>query len=466
MIDTIVIGAGVGGLSAANYEAKKGKKVLVLEQRAEVGGKASPKYSENLVMDPGPSIIIMKWVYEQFAQDMGINLSDYIKFSTLDSILSLSYNDKVYQIPSGKSEFEKYISEYFPNDVAGFKWMFEACKPVEKNLKKTVYNQTYNHIGDILNLPIKLSPKTLELLLPFKKNVEKHFSSPEIKGFLYDFPNYAGLSWESSNPTPWFILYSMITEGVFYPTGGIHQIPFAYKKLAQEQGVAINLNEHVEKIDRKDSKYIVTTTKNVYTCSNLIANIDPILTERMLGIQAKKAKSSYSYCTITYSYETCKAPHHLLHIPSNYDEVYGSIYSHQIENLDNFIFYLNHPHVTDSTTDKYLFSVAPISTELSKSKWDDLITKYDRYITDYIHKTGIATGLKRIDYQTPAIFESRDGNPKGSLFGSGYDWFGLLPQPLTNQRHQGIVHCGQAVQPGAGLPMVTLSGKFASESLQ
>lgn len=40
VFDAIIIGAGHNGLVAANYLAKAGKKVVVLEQRHVVGGAA------------------------------------------------------------------------------------------------------------------------------------------------------------------------------------------------------------------------------------------------------------------------------------------------------------------------------------------------------------------------------------------------------------------------------------------
>ncbi len=43
-VDIIVIGAGLNGLVAANYLAKAGKKVLVLERRAIAGGQAATEY--------------------------------------------------------------------------------------------------------------------------------------------------------------------------------------------------------------------------------------------------------------------------------------------------------------------------------------------------------------------------------------------------------------------------------------
>lgn len=52
MADVIVIGAGLNGLVAANYLAKAGKRVLVLERRAIVGGQAATEwFGEGFMVD-------------------------------------------------------------------------------------------------------------------------------------------------------------------------------------------------------------------------------------------------------------------------------------------------------------------------------------------------------------------------------------------------------------------------------
>ena len=55
--DTIVIGAGVAGLTAARLLADAGRDVVVLEARARVGGRVSTDRDNGLVTDLGASWI-------------------------------------------------------------------------------------------------------------------------------------------------------------------------------------------------------------------------------------------------------------------------------------------------------------------------------------------------------------------------------------------------------------------------
>jgi phytoene dehydrogenase-like protein len=81
---------------------------------------------------------------------------------------------------------------------------------------------------------------------------------------------------------------------------------------------------------------------------------------------------------------------------------------------------------------------------------------------------GISDG--EIDFvrrQDPRTFRDRDGNFHGTLYGpeeSARLW-GLVPLRNMDERVRGLYYVGGSVQPGAGMPMVTLSGKFVADLL-
>lgn len=74
----IVIGAGIGGLSAAIRLAASGFTVTVYETNDRVGGKMSEIESGGFRWDTGPSVITMRHVLEDTFSAAGRVLSDYV----------------------------------------------------------------------------------------------------------------------------------------------------------------------------------------------------------------------------------------------------------------------------------------------------------------------------------------------------------------------------------------------------
>lgn len=70
--DTIIIGGGIAGLTASIYMARAGKKVLLLERSAHLGGRASSMTKHGCTLNQGPRALFVKGEGKQILQELGI----------------------------------------------------------------------------------------------------------------------------------------------------------------------------------------------------------------------------------------------------------------------------------------------------------------------------------------------------------------------------------------------------------
>ena len=78
MLDTAIIGAGYGGLSAAIRMAAAGKKVAIFEAQTKPGGKASEVFLDGIYSDTGPSVLTMPHVLDELLQLGGTRLGEAV----------------------------------------------------------------------------------------------------------------------------------------------------------------------------------------------------------------------------------------------------------------------------------------------------------------------------------------------------------------------------------------------------
>lgn len=120
--DAIVIGAGMGGLTAAAHLVKAGLRVLVLERNPHIGGTAYVYHRKGFTFPMGPLGFSHPGLVKTVLEDLGIE--EGLKFSRvhyqirafgLDLSLSLPFTDMV-----------KELSKLFPADAEGVKHFFET----------------------------------------------------------------------------------------------------------------------------------------------------------------------------------------------------------------------------------------------------------------------------------------------------------------------------------------------------
>ena len=79
----IVIGAGLGGLSAAISLAQEGYAVTILEKNAKIGGKLNVLKERGFSFDLGPSILTLPHIFGRLFERSGKKMVDYIPIRPL-----------------------------------------------------------------------------------------------------------------------------------------------------------------------------------------------------------------------------------------------------------------------------------------------------------------------------------------------------------------------------------------------
>ena len=182
----VVIGAGLGGLSAAIYGRLAGYDVLVLEKSDKVGGKAAGITIGEYTLDPGPSIIILPKLYEAVFKAAGRQMSNYLRFQPLTTISRVFFGDDApIDLPANREDCLKLLHDINPHDAKALGTLLGKLAKVEPLLDKTVYDHPYVRKSQLLDSNLLRFGMGFNPLKTYKQLVDPLFESPLVRAFFY-----------------------------------------------------------------------------------------------------------------------------------------------------------------------------------------------------------------------------------------------------------------------------------------
>ncbi len=471
----LVIGAGVGGLSTAVHARAKGWDVTVVE-KGRIGGKAAGIDIDGYRLDPGPSIIILKSIYERVFKSLGRNLDDYLQFERLDPITRVFFQGEQFDIPSNREEACKFVDSLSSSDGRSFRELLEKLDRVAPFIDHSVFAKPYEKPWQLADPNLVRFALPFDLRKTYRELVDGWFSHPLLKAFFYGFPSYGGQSYESKAAGALLIPYYMFSEGVFYPKGGVRAIPAAFRRLADELGVNFVQDTEIVGFDQRGSELASVTDQHGrrHSADRYAFNWDRVSVEKWFGRPVPE-KPSYSYFTMHWGLPEVRTElkHHTLVVPNDFQSGFDDLYRDRAFPKKPIV-YLNHTSAVDPDVapagKSNLFAVVTCPAKEEQLNWEGRLEEYADATLQTLAEAGIEIDRKSADFeriQSPLYFEAEHGNFKGTLYGADeqYRLFGLFPWSNRDSALKNVRYCGGAVQPGAGLPMVTLSGKFVAESL-
>ncbi|HLO97268.1 MAG TPA: phytoene desaturase family protein [Fimbriimonas sp.] len=474
----VIIGAGMGGLSAAIYARLAGYDVLVLEKSTKAGGKAAGITIGEYQLDPGPSIIILPKIYEAVFAAAGRRMSDYLTFQPLDVISRVFFGDNApLDLPSNAEGCYQILRDINPSDAAALKTLIQKLEKIEPLLDKTIYDHPYIRPSQLLDVNLLKFGMGFSPFKTYKELVDSLFTSPMVKAFFYGFPSYGGQTYTAKSPGAFLIPYYMLTEGVYFPKGGVRQIPIAFQRLAEELGVEFRFGVEVTKFEGDDRKLraLTTSTGERISADAFISNLDRFTFAGMRQ-QEVIAEPSFSYFTVHRGIkrEFSQLQHHNLVLPASFERGFEELYSEGKFPTEPIV-YVNSTGGLDPEAapngSSNIFSVVTSPAKVDGINWPKSQHEYMQRVDRELEKVGIQWTDSEVEFeriQTPEYFESEHGSYRGSLYGlhESERLWGMFPASNKDDQWDNVAYCGGSVQPGAGLPMVTLSGKFAVDVLR
>jgi phytoene desaturase len=133
----IVIGAGIGGLTTANFLAQSGYDVAIYEKNSSIGGRCGQKIQDGHRFDLGATILLMPSLYKQVLSELGIDLENDLETTSLSPIYKLFFSDG--------SHFS------FTRDEKKMRAQLEAFEPGCYPKYKAYVNEGYKYFNLALN---------------------------------------------------------------------------------------------------------------------------------------------------------------------------------------------------------------------------------------------------------------------------------------------------------------------------
>jgi phytoene desaturase len=476
----VVIGAGVGGLSAACLMARQGCDVVVLERNGSVGGKLNEWQEGGFRFDTGPSLLTMPWVLDALFEFCGRKTSDYLDLSALDSLCTYYFADGTRFVSyQDRDKAVEHVREIAPMDAQNYLDFLEYSRKLYELTSDTFIYHPLRQWTDLLRLPISDALK-IDAFKTVSQRVDASFESGYIRQFFKRFATYNGSSPYKSPATLNVIPHVELNTGGFYIRRGMYSLANALMRMSTEMGAKYRFDSHVERIIVDDGAVRgVEVNGKVIEADIVISNSDAYETYLKL-LKAKQVSRTTRYIT-KHAEPSCSGfvlllgtekhwsqlDHHSIFFSSDYKNEFNDIFTRGVLPEDPTIYVANTSHTDaehaiEGGSNLFVLVNAPYVREGEEPDYES----YAKLVIDQLELRGLDGLRDSIQVQkmiTPREFYEKYRSNRGSIYGtSSNNKFAAFLRPRNRSKEvKNLWLTGGSTHPGGGIPLCIISAFHA-----
>jgi diapolycopene oxygenase len=477
--EVAVIGAGLGGVSAAISLAQEGYGVTLFDKNRQIGGKLNELKAEGYTFDLGPSILTLPHIFRRLFERSGKRMEDYFTLRPLRPHWRNFFEDgtvvDLYPEPDRMEEELRKIGE----DPARFLRFLDYSAGLYDLINEGYFEQGLDTTQEFREYYGLWRFPKFDLLRNMHQSVARHVKTRYMRDILDYFIKYVG---SSAYRAPAFmncLPNIQFRYDLWYVDGGLYNIARGLRRLLDELGVTVRLETEIVEIRKADGRVtavvpkghdpvpfdIVVSNMEVIPAYTRLLREDPAF---LRGLQRFEPACSGLVLDLGLDTQYTRLAHHNFFFSEDQKTHFNKVFRRR-ELPDDPTIYLVAASRTDPTVApegcdclKILPHIPYIDDE-NPLTHDDYMA-FKEVVVDKLERMGLTDLRKRTVFEhvwTPIDIAEQYYSNRGSIYGVASDrWKNLgFKAPKRSERYENLFFVGGSVNPGGGMPMVILCGQ-------
>lgn len=480
----MVVGAGLGGLSAACHLAGAGHDVTVVERSDGPGGLAGRTARAGYRFDTGPTVLTMPDILRSTFAAAGADMDDFLTLHPLDPAYRACFADGTeIRVRRGREAMAEEIrATCGPAEAAAFHRFVDWLTDLHDVEMPAFVDRNYDSVLDLVRPP---GPAVrLVRLGGFRRlapTVARFFADERLRRLFSFQALYAGLAPYQALALYGVISYMDTVAGVVFPEGGMHAVATGLAAAAEKAGADLRYGSPVERIElaRHDGgpvRSVRLADGTRVDADAVVCNAGPADTYRRLlpGLAPPRSvrRARYSPSAAVWHAGLRNPPppgaaHHNIHFGHEWDGAFRALLDDGTLMPDPSTL-VTLPTVTDPSLappgGTVVYALEPVPNLGGNVDWR---AEHDR-MRDRLATRVAALGYGddvEVDLLHDPLHWDTAGQELGTPFSLAHTFGQTGPFRPANveRRAPGLHFVGAGTVPGVGVPMVLLSGRLVAE---